>query len=89
MVRILKDLYRIGLIGEARGLVITDGNLGLENVAVYPFLKKKWCWVHKLRNVANYLKKKYLKESIKEARAIFSSRKDAQQVYNKGENRLP
>ncbi|MCX8030132.1 MAG: IS256 family transposase [Thermodesulfovibrionales bacterium] len=85
--RFLNDLYRRGLTGEAMGLVITDGNLGLENAVdiVYPFVKRQRCWAHKLRNVANYLKKKYLKESIKEARAIYSanSRKDAERAYNR------
>lgn len=85
--RFLNDLYRKGLTGEALGLVITDGSLGLENAVdiVYPFAKRQRCWAHKLRNVANYLKKKYLQESIKETRAIYSAknRKDAEQAYNK------
>lgn len=85
--RFLNDLYRRGLTGEALGLVITDGNSGLENAVdiVYPFVKRQRCWAHKLRNVANYLKKKYLQDSIKEARAIYSAknRKYAEQAYNK------
>lgn len=84
--RFLNDLYRRGLKGEALGLIITDGNPGLENAVdiIYPFVKRQRCWAHKLRNVANYLKKRHLDESIKDARAIYKadSRKDAERAYS-------
>jgi transposase-like protein len=68
--RFLENLYRRGITGEALGLVMTDGSKGLENAVdlVYPFVKRQRCWAHKLRNVANYLKKKDLEKCIKQSR---------------------
>ena len=85
--RFLNDLYRRGLTGEALGLVVTDGNPGLENAVdiIYPFVNRQRCWAHKLRNVGNYLKKKHLDRCIKEARAIYSARskEEAERAYSK------
>lgn len=74
--RFLNNLYRRGLTGEALGLVVTDGNPGVENAVdiIYPFVKRQRCWAHKLRNVAKYLKKKHIDRCIKEAKAIYSAR---------------
>jgi putative transposase len=87
--RFLNDLSRRGITGEALGLVVTDGNLGLENAVdlIWPFVKRQRCWAHKLRNVANYLKKKHLDRCIKEARAIYSAKnkKEAERSYSKWE----
>lgn len=83
--RFLNNLYRRGLTGEALGLVITDGNPGLENAVdlVWSFVKRQRCWAHKLRNVSNYLKKKDRDKSIKEARAIYRAegKKEALKAY--------
>lgn len=83
--RFLNNLYRRGLTGEALGLVITDGNPGLENAAdlVWSFVKRQRCWAHKLRNVSNYLKKKDRDKCIKEARAIYRAEgtKEALKAY--------
>ncbi len=83
--RFLNNLYRRGLTGEALGLVITDGNQGLENAVdlVWSFVKRQRCWAHKLRNVSNYLKKKDRDKCIKEARAIYRAegRKEALKAY--------
>ena len=56
----LNNLYNRGLTGEMLGLIITDGNAGLENAVdyVYPKVKRQRCWAHKLRNVSNYLRKR-------------------------------
>lgn len=85
--RFLNDLYRRGLSGDALALVVTDGNAGLENAVdlVWSFVKRQRCWAHKLRNVANYLKKKHLKQCIKEARAIYDAknRKEAAHAYGR------
>ncbi|MDI6729907.1 MAG: IS256 family transposase, partial [Thermodesulfovibrionales bacterium] len=85
--RFLETLYRRGISGEALGLVITDGNPGLDNAVdlVYPFVKRQRCWAHKMRNVANYLKKKHRDQCIKEARTIYraNNRKEAERAYNK------
>lgn len=83
----LNNLYNRGLTGEALGLIITDGNAGLENAVdyVYPQVKRQRCWAHKLRNVSNYLRKKDQDRCIKEARAIYNAknRKEAVKAYNK------
>lgn len=52
---------------------------------IYPFVNRQRCWAHKLRNVANYLKKKHLDRCIKEAKAIYSAKnkKEAEQAYGK------
>ena len=85
--RFLEDLFRRGISGDALGLVITDGNPGLENAVdlVYPFVKRQRCWAHKLRNVANYLKKRHIDQCIKEARAIYraGNKKEAERAYSK------
>jgi transposase-like protein len=85
--RFLNDLYRRGLTGESLGLVTTDGNPGLENAVdlVWSFVKRQRCWAHKLRNVANYLKKKHSDRCIKEAGAIYnaSDKREAEQAYGK------
>lgn len=85
--RFLNDLYRRGLSGEALALVVTDGNAGLENAVdlVWSFVKRQRCWAHKLRNVANYLKKKHQKECIKEARLIYDAKdsKGAEHAYGR------
>jgi putative transposase len=87
----LSDLSRRGLKGEALGLVVTDGNAGLENAVdlVWAFVKRQRCWAHKLRNVATYLKKKHVDQCIKEARAIYDAenKKDAEKAYGKWEKR--
>lgn len=83
--RFLNDLHRRGLTGDALGLVVMDGNQGLENAVdlVWAFVKRQRCWAHKLRNVANYLKKKHLDQCIKGARAIYNAknRKQAEKAY--------
>lgn len=87
--RFLNTLYQRGLIGEALGLVVTDGNQGLENAVdlVWPFVKRQRCWAHKLRNVANYLKKSHREQCIREARAIYNatSRQEAEYAYSRWE----
>ncbi len=89
--RFLNNLYRRGLIGEALGLVVTDGNAGLENAVdlVWSFVKRQRCWAHKLRNVANYLKKKQRDSCIKEARAIYNAtnKREAERAYSKWEKK--
>jgi putative transposase len=89
--RFLNDLHRRGLAGEALGLVVMDGNPGLENAVdlVWAFAKRQRCWAHKLRNVANYLKKKHLDQCIKGARGIYNAknRKEAEKAYGRWEKK--
>jgi len=85
--RFLNDLCRRGLTGEALGLVVTDGNPGLENAVdlLWPFVKRQRCWAHKLRNVAGSLKKRDIDRCMKEAAAIYkaTNRKEAEHAYDK------
>jgi transposase-like protein len=86
-VKFLQGLYIRGLSGEALGLIVTDGNSGLENAVdlVYPFVKRQRCWAHKLRNVANYLKRVDMEKCINEAREIYEAqdREGAIRAYRK------
>ena len=71
----LNDLYNRGLKGENLKLVITDGCKGLHAAldVVYAYTKRQHCWVHKLRNVAKYLKKSDEKEVLLEAKQIYKA----------------
>lgn len=71
----LNNLYRRGLIGEELKLIITDGSKGLKAAldTVYPYPKRQLCWAHKMRNVANYLPKKYREECLNHARLIYKA----------------
>jgi transposase-like protein len=79
----LNRLYGRGLTGEALGLVVTDGNAGLENAVdlVYAGVKRQRCWAHKLRNVADVLKKSQREQCIKEARAIYSAQNRREAIH--------
>jgi putative transposase len=81
----VNDLYNRGLTGERLELIVTDGCKGLINAleTVYPYVKRQRCWVHKLRNVSNRLRKRDQEECIKGARKIYKAenRKGAVQKY--------
>ncbi len=83
----LNSLYVRGLMGEVLSLIVTDGNKGLHRAVdmIYPQVKRQRCWAHKLRNVANRLKKKQRDECIKEAQPIYDAenRKEAIVLYKK------
>lgn len=72
----LTDLYNRGLIGKELKLITTDGCKGLHRALemLSPEIPRQACWVHKLRNVSNYLPKKYQKECIKGAGKIYLTR---------------
>jgi transposase-like protein len=71
----LNSLYRRGLTGEGLKLVVTDGAKGLKGAldTVYPYPKRQLCWAHKIRNVANYLPKKYREECMRGARKLYTA----------------
>jgi putative transposase len=73
---LLNNLYRRGLEGNNLKLVTIDGSGGLKSALsiVYPHIPIQRCWVHKLRNVSNYLKKSYQDDCIKGARRIYKAR---------------
>jgi putative DNA primase/helicase len=55
----LSQLRERGLLGKQLRLVATDGGSGLHAAlqTVYPYVPRQRCWAHKLRNVANLLKR--------------------------------
>lgn len=81
----LTNLSSRGLTGTRVELIATDGNQGLINALdlVYPGIVRQRCWAHKLRNVANYLRKKDQDACIRQARELYSagSKREALQAY--------
>jgi putative transposase len=73
---LINNVYNRGLKGENLRMIITDGSTGLRSALsiVYPYATIQRCWVHKLRNVSNYLKKIYHDDCIKGARRIYNAR---------------
>jgi putative transposase len=70
---LLNDLYRRGLRGQRLRLVITDGCPGLAAAipAVYPRARHQRCWVHKMRNILEKVR-----------RADYDAvKRDAQHIY--------
>jgi putative transposase len=69
----LQDLYRRGLLGRRLQLVITDGCAGLAAAlqTVYPRALLQRCWVHKMRNICEAVRR----------RDHDSVKRDAQQIY--------
>ena len=81
----LNQLRQRGLYGQTLKLIVTDGCAGLHAAldTVYPYVPRQHCWVHKLRNVANSLKRGQQQECLAGARAIYLSetRRDAVRAY--------
>lgn len=71
----LNDLYRRGLKGAGLRMIVTDGGKGLLAALdmVYPYIPRQRCWVHKLRNVAQYLPRRYQKACLREAKGIYNA----------------
>ncbi len=57
---LLNDLYRRGLQGDKLLLVVTDGCPGLAAAiqTVYPRAAHQRCWVHKMRNILDKVRKR-------------------------------
>lgn len=71
----LRQLADRGLRGVHLKVVVTDGCAGLHAAldVVYPYAPRQHCWAHKLRNVANCLKKCQQEECLKGARTIYQA----------------
>lgn len=82
---LLRDLYSRGLEGKSCKLIATDGCPGLHKAleTVYPYIPKQRCWVHKLRNVSNKVRRKDEKDCLAGARLIYLAkhRKEATEKY--------
>ena len=78
---LLESLRSRGLEGKALRLVITDGAPGLLAAIrlVYPYAAHQRCWVHKLRNVVNNVRKADQPEVTAGAQQIYlaATRRDA------------
>jgi len=72
----LNHLYHRGLEGEALRLIASDGGSGLIKAIefLYPDADHQRCWAHKLRNVAEKVKKVDQKRVIAGARRIYRAR---------------
>ena len=80
---LLNDLYRRGLKGDKLQLIVTDGCPGLAAAiqTVYPRAAHQRCWVHKMRNILEKVRKRdydavktdaqaiYLADGLRQARA--------------------
>jgi transposase-like protein len=71
----LRDLYERGLEGQGLRLIVTDGSPGLHTALdlVYPYVLRQRCWVHKLRNVAAKLPRRFQGPCLAEARGIYDA----------------
>ena len=70
---LLKDLYRRGLEGRNLMLIVTDGCAGLAAAleTVYPQVLHQRCWVHKMRNILEHVRKRDHEQVKKDAQAIY------------------
>src|SRR5437867_8358988 len=70
---LLQDLYRRGLQGQSLGLILTDGCTGLAAAirTVYPRVRHQRCWVHKMRNILEKVRKSDHAEVKTGAQAIY------------------
>ncbi len=80
----LLSLYRRGLSGEQLRMVVTDGQKGAAKAIAYvwPRAAHQRCWVHKLRNLSNRLKRSQ-QSCVAEARDIYeaANRTEALKVF--------
>jgi putative transposase len=82
---LLGDLYRRGLQGENLQLILTDGCAGLAAAiqTVYPRVLHQRCWVHKMRNILEHVRKRDYDEVKRGAQAIYraENRRQAEAAY--------
>src|SRR6266851_2311758 len=77
---LLGDLYRRGLEGKQLGLIVTDGCpvLAAAIPTVYPRVRHQRCWVHKMRNILEKVRKSDYDEVKTDAQAIYLAPSRAQ-----------
>jgi putative transposase len=77
---LLQDLYRRGLMGEKLELIVTDGCPGLAAAlqTVYPRVAHQRCWVHKMRNILEKVRKRDFPKVKSDAQSIYRAEGDAQ-----------
>jgi len=69
----LNDLFQRGLRGKTLHLVISDGCPGLARAleTVYPRVRHQRCWVHKMRNILEKVRRKDEKQVKVQAQKIY------------------
>lgn len=72
---LLEDMFRRGLEGKNLALIVTDGCAGLAAAiqTVYPRAKHQRCWVHKMRNILQKVKKTDYQDVKRSAQAIYQA----------------
>jgi putative transposase len=72
----LNNLFHRGLRGDQLRLIVTDGCAGLAAAlqTVYPRVLHQRCWVHKMRNILDRVKKREQPEVKKGAQKIYTAR---------------
>jgi putative transposase len=87
----LHNLYERGLEGSRCNLIIIDGCPGLRRAleTVYPYVPVQRCWAHKLRNVANHIRRRDQKECLRGAKRIYlaENRREAVKAFREWEIR--
>jgi putative transposase len=70
---LLQDLYRRGVEGKNLQLIVTDGCAGLAAAlaTVYPRVAHQRCWVHKMRNLLEHVRKRDYEAVKADAQAIY------------------
>jgi putative transposase len=70
---LLQDLYRRGLEGKNLLLIVSDGCAGLAAAiqTVYPQVSHQRCWVHKMRNILDKVRKADYDAVKADAQAIY------------------
>lgn len=87
--RFLNDLFSRGLEGRNLRLIISDGGAGLIRALsyVYPSVAHQRCWVHKIRNVLDKLRRNQRKACLRGLAAIWQAetRREAERAYREWE----
>lgn len=70
---LLNDLFRRGLCGKNLQLVISDGCAGLARAiqTVYPRARHQRCWVHKMRNILEKVRRRDEQQVKAQAQKIY------------------
>jgi putative transposase len=83
----LNHLYRRGLTGKRLLLIVTDGCPGLAAAlqTVYPQVKHQRCWVHKMRNILEKVRKRDYDAVKTGAQAIYRAHdvRQARQAFRR------
>jgi len=84
----LQDLYRRGLAGKHLLLIVTDGCPGLAAAlqTVYPRVPHQRCWVHKMRNILEKVRRRDYDAVRADAQAIY--RADGERLARRAFQRL-